>query len=344
MPPKKIKLKSSINAINSKSVSNKKKALPKLKAILANPYKPKFEPLVDNELSHLQELMFSEIKSSGISGRLFAKQNNIHLGLESCLRTIKNKNASCVIISQTIKPKFIINQIGYFAKQSNRNTPVFVVSDWETISEKLFGVKALIVVFPLNVTGDLGKWISKQTPPSIDCQKPGIEMEVDEPTLSAVTDNKKVDLSSLYLIKKSNGTRCFVPETVVKTERSFELETKDSKDAKDWTGDFISFTNDNENVEEPIDMHDIDEEFKRKQNKAIEVLQKIANKNKQAEDDYREKQTKKQMPSMSVKNTQEPVVEEWECDKYIPLEVHKIQPNPKRKPKKKRKNKNTKAN
>ncbi|XP_055849344.1 uncharacterized protein LOC129914228 [Episyrphus balteatus] len=338
MSSKKINLKNSVNAINAKSTAaGKKKALPKLKVILANPYKPKFEQLIDNELSQFKELISSEIKSSGTTGRLFVKQNNIQLGLGSSLRTIGNKKASCVIISHSIKPKFIIDQIGSFTRQSNKTVPVFIVEDWENICAKLFDVKALVSVFPLNVSGELGKWISNRTLtiPKVD-QKLNKVTEPIAESLPPDATEKRFNLESMYLTKPLNGKRSFIPDVVVKSE---PIPTNQEKD---WTGDFISFSNTKDENVEKMDMDEIDEEFNRKQDKALEALKRIANKIQKVDNEPKAitKSKEEKLKFSLQKKIDSKEDEEWENDKYVSLQVHKIQPNPNRKPKNKRKKKN----
>ncbi|XP_055904545.1 uncharacterized protein LOC129940282 [Eupeodes corollae] len=351
MGPKKINLKTSVSDVIAKTAVAKKKALPKLKVILANPYKPIYETLDDSELSQLNDIICSEIKSSGLPGNQFARQNKIKLGLGASLRAIKNKQASCVLVSRSIKPKFIIDQIGSFAKQTKCSVPVFVVDDCDKISTHLFLIRALVVVFPLNISGELGKWIAKRTLPSEENRISVIEKEPAKQALVAVKElEDKVNLNAIYLTKQSNGRRTFVPDVVVKPIQNNQ--------SKNWTGDFISFSNENgtdSNDEEAMDTDQIDEEFIRKQEKALMVLEKIAKSKQKVNVESTPKPQSKSKPNEDRsggqtvdKKVSDRVIihEEWENDpSYISLEVHKIQPNPNRKPKNKRnKNKNKNKN
>lgn len=194
---RKFNVKSSSIRSNTKKNSIKRRSLSKTKAVPPKPNK-----LSVIEASELKNLILCYISMSGMNSREYAKKTRISLGLQSSLRAISDNETSCVVISQSIKPKFIINQIIYFARQRNSKVPVYMAENLATISESIFGSKATVVAFPLIFADILSKWILKCNQPK---KKPSEKNKIKvspKKTTPKERNLNKFDLNCVYLRNK----------------------------------------------------------------------------------------------------------------------------------------------
>ncbi|XP_050318196.1 uncharacterized protein LOC126751732 [Bactrocera neohumeralis] len=303
---------------NTNKQKGKRKGLPKLKTILANPFQEKCPSLKDDELQKLVNLLKEVISKSGLKPQPFVTSRHIHLGLESSLRAINNLKCSCVLISRSIQPRILVRLIAQNVEAKNATVPVFVQNQLENVTKDVFGIKALCVVFPTvdemketNMDDSIIQWITahtKQLKPEIVKKKPKISKRKFQTKIPSIEDCKE--------------------PTVVEVQKLEYQNTTKSNDG------FISFT---EGME--VAKADSVEDEKH----LVAVLNKVAErvgKHATTEQDVEMKpvDTTQQMEEKRVDTFSDS--DDFLPDVYQPLTVHKIQPNPNRKPKKKKQKKN----
>uniref|UniRef100_W8BI32 Uncharacterized protein n=1 Tax=Ceratitis capitata TaxID=7213 RepID=W8BI32_CERCA len=306
----------SSNTIKTKESKGKRKALPKLKTILANPNKEKCPSLKEDELEHFGKLLLNAISKSGTKPMQFATTAHIHLGLESSLRAINNLKCSCVLLSRSIQPRFLVRLIARNVEAKNQAVPVFVLSQLEDFTKTVFGVGALALVLPTvtamrdaNMDTNLIKWAESQAKPV----KP-----------------MKVKFVPKLMKKKRKNFIFGDPE-----EKTTKLQKSDSEVVDNNWGEFISFSDVME-----IEKADSVEDEQHLNSALCKVVEGV-NKERVTFQDENVKSVKS-IPQVDVKYSSTPSSDsdDFLPEVYQPLTVHKIQPNPNKKPKKKRQKKN----
>ncbi|XP_017489093.1 PREDICTED: uncharacterized protein LOC108377347 [Rhagoletis zephyria] len=299
-----------------KETKGKRKGLPKLKTILANPNKDKCPALDDEELQQLQQLLSDAISNSNQRPQQFATSAHIRLGLESSLRAINNSKCSCVLLSLTIQPRFLVRLIARNVEAKDATVPVYVQSQLEEFTKDVFGIRALALVLPtleemrVSKLDTLIHWIESRTKRL----------------------NTKIARSIPKRIK-------LVRKTATKLEckalpNATEMITIENTN-KQWGGDFISFS----------DVMDVEKvNLAEDEQKLEDVLRKVAEKTKKPATSEHEEKSKHVIGTPNRNDESNDLTssdsDDFLPEMYKPLTVHKIQANPNKKPKKKRQKKN----
>ncbi|XP_037948836.1 uncharacterized protein LOC119680210, partial [Teleopsis dalmanni] len=309
----------------TKLVKNKQK--PKVKTILANPYKIVCPTLTDDDFNCFRKLLSDVVRKSEKQPLEYATEVHIKIGLESSLRAINNKQCSCVLISHSIKPRYLIGLITRNVEVHNDTAPVFVQVQLEEFILDLFGIKALSLVLPKDireVCEKLGSWINahKRLRKVKTIEEPKLIKKVRSKNNSNVHINSKESISQIDI-----------------TPVSMEVQQTQNT----LSEDFISLSNPKANFK--FDKLELNED---KDNLA-NALSKIAHikdhstaaadlKNDASETERSSGSFSTSSSSTST-NTFSSSELESEVDEFLgnyqPLTVHKIIPNPKRLNKKK---------
>ncbi|EDV53350.1 uncharacterized protein LOC6554321 [Drosophila erecta] len=307
----------SLASIKQKEVKGKKKVLPKLRNILANPYKQHSPLLSEEEVQQFRQILQNAVKNSGGETKSFATRFGIHLGLESSLRAINSRRFSCLLVSLSLRPAHLVRLMATSASVKMPTAPIYAQPKLEELTHEIFGVRALSLALPLDlksISADLEQWITarKRTP------KPAKQI---------------------------------APKTHKKSKRKPEIiqPSEDEKkpplpvaEKKDWGDDFISCFSDKPSVK--LDRVDVQVETQ----KLGHALSNLAMK-------AQSKKPKVEVKCNPVKEEKTPSVEPLELepdeDDFLPgdlqnyrhLTIHQVRPNPDKKPKKKRNKKATKS-
>ncbi|XP_060647047.1 uncharacterized protein LOC132785081 [Drosophila nasuta] len=308
----------SLSSIKQKEFKGKKKTLPKLRTILANPYKQHSPVLPENEVLTFRKIMKNAISCTQGPSKAFATKTHIHLGLESSLRAINGARFSCVFISLSIRPSHLLRLIATSAVVKVPTAPIYAQPKLEDLTEELFGIRSLILVLPLDLDGislELSKWVNahKKKPPAPP--------------------------QKIFPIARKSKPQVKLAETIeVVPQIAAPLKIE-----KEWSGDYISCMDGG-----ALKLHLVDAQVEAQQ--LDKALSNIAMKTQLIKVD-------EPIPNSSKKETIAEIVEHMQLDEtdddeflpaselsvYRPVTVHQIRPNPDKKPKKKR-NKKSKTN
>lgn len=331
----------SLAAIKQKEGKAKKNVLPKLRTILANPYKQhrlvnsnltfmfsklrqiiRFSPVLpDNEMLELQNILKTALNESEHTQKTFVTHHHIQLGLESSLRAINGRRFSCVFISLSLRPSHLVRLIATTAGVKAPTAPIYAQPKLEDLTHELFGVRALALVLPLDlnsISSKLAKWVDVRRKPLVQkCVK----------IFSPKTKKRKP-------IEQALKNTSLEPQATITTATG----------EKEWRGDYISCGNDGS-----IRISQLDAQTEAEQLSI--ALSKLGKKTEHKTKIVSVKSTKQEevtaLPSnesMEIDATEEIEDDEFlptELTNYQPLTQHQICSNPNKKPKKKR-NKNKK--
>ncbi|EDV93177.1 uncharacterized protein LOC122322350 [Drosophila grimshawi] len=307
----------SLADIKQKEKKGKKNVLPKLRTILANPYKQHIPVLPENEMLEFENILKAAITASEHTQKTFATNSHIQLGLDSSLRAINRSSFSCVFISLSMRPSHLVRLIATSAAIKIPTAPIYAQPKLEELTRELFGVRALTLVLPLDlnkISSELDKWISARKKAPVQKQK----------VLKAVKKRK----------------------AIVEELRKVEIQPQVAQPVasqKEWSGDYISCANDEAALK--LDQVDVQTE-KQQLGAALSNLMLKAQSTTKPE-------TENTQNSQAISETL-PTVEHMQVDKdvdefliaelsiYQPLTVHQIRANPDKKPKKKRNKKEKK--
>ncbi|KAH8311790.1 hypothetical protein KR044_008067 [Drosophila immigrans] len=315
----------SLASIKQKEIKGKKKVLPKLRTILANPYKQHSPLLPENEVTALREIIKTAIRSSNCPSKAFATKTNIHLGLESSLRAINGARFSCVIVSLSIRPSHLLRLIATSAAVKLPTAPIFAQPKLEELTEELFGVRSLIVVFPLVLDGisdELSKWVNAHK------KKP---LPQPPKTKKPLPQAKNVLAAPAKDAKKAKPQEKPTASTAVASPLQVE---------KEWSGDYISCMDGGE-----LTLHFADSQVEAQQLDA--ALSNLAMKAQPKKPDepgpnWLKSPSDEKVERMQLDETDEDeFLPASDLSNYRPVTVHQIRPNPDKKPKKKRNKKKT---
>ncbi|EDW23950.1 GL23877 [Drosophila persimilis] len=307
----------SLASIKKKEAKGKRKVLPKLRNILANPYKQHSPVLSDDEVVQFRQILLEAIKHSEHSVKTFATRHQIHLGLESSLRAINSRRFSCVFVSLTLRPSHIIRLIATSAAVKMPTAPIYAQPKLEELTFEIFGVRALSLVLPTDLAAvslDLEQWVKNR-------QKPAPQ---------------KIPPTVKSLKKRQAKVKGLQPEETAQKV----LEQPKVVAEKQWNDDYISWSSEKscvriDQIDTQVETHQLGAALS---NLAMRAKTKA----------HLEVESKSTIPDDSEENVEHMEVEAAEgtidedeflptnTQRYRPVSVHRTRPNPDKKPKKKR--------
>ncbi|XP_030370869.1 uncharacterized protein LOC115621380 [Scaptodrosophila lebanonensis] len=317
----------SLASIKEREAKGRKNALPKLRTVLANPYKQHCPVLQEDELNDFCAILKEAIGKSGGKPNTFATQAKIRLGLESSLRAINGRRFSCVFLSLSMRPSHLIRLIASSAAAKVQTAPIYAQPKLEELTEELFGVRALVLVLPTDLDSislGLAKWVEERRKPElvrnvIKANKPN-NPKRKKPTEQATVED-------------------LIPE--LRTKQT--IEVPEIKKPPAWSGDYIDCSDSTKKVR--LGLTDA-ETAQQKLQEALGCLAMKAeaeklNETKTVKTTASPPALKEPMPAMPMEVEDADEEDEFlPSNVYHPLTVHHIQSNPnKNKKHKKRRNK-----
>lgn len=278
--------------------------------------------LPENEISEFCSIVRTAITESNHPQKTFATKTHIHLGLESSLRAINGRRFSCVFVSLSLRPSHVIRLIASSVAAKVPTAPLYAQPKLEELTYELFGVRALILVLPLEldaISPKLTKWVTERQKPVKQQQRLAI---------LPAKPNKK-------------------PKKKVEAEESKEIPTKPSVFQveplqKEWTGDYISCS---DGAVLQLDQVDVHTETQQLGAALSNLVMKVQSTAEPVQKNTKTKEIIEKVPISDEGMEVEADEDEFlpaDLSDYRPLTVHQIRANPDKKPKKKRnKNKQT---
>ncbi|KAH8306432.1 hypothetical protein KR018_011448 [Drosophila ironensis] len=307
----------SLASIKEREAKGKKKCLPKLRTVLASPYKCHSPILAENEVSQFCQILKNAMQKSEGEAKTFATRNGIHLGLESSLRAINSKRFSCLLISLSLRPAHLIRLVATSASVKVPTAPIYAQPKLEDLTQEIFGIRAIAVTLPLNlrsISEELEQWIAarKRVPSALKITPPKAKKpKRQEPEVK--------------------------PE--VKESPKAKTEVKKAPPKQDWGDDFISCSGDQPSMR--LDQVDVQVETQQ----LGAALSKLGMKAKRKATETKIVEQKQSSPELEPMKVMEVDADESEDDLdflpkdlhiYRPLTVKQMQTKPNKKPKKKR--------
>ncbi|XP_017083288.2 uncharacterized protein LOC108116081 [Drosophila eugracilis] len=301
----------SLASIKQKESKGKKKCLPKLRTVLANPYKQHSPVLSTNDVIELREIFKKAIEKSGEERKSFATRFGIHLGLESSVRATNSRRFSCLLVSLSLRPAHLIRLITTSASVKVPTAPIYAQPKLEELTEEIFGVRALSLTLPLElkvISEELEQWVAarkRTAPTAIRIAPKTYKRAVKKPSIIRVTENEK------------NAVR---PVT----------------EKKDWGDDFISCSSDKPSIK--LDRADVQVETQKLGNALTNLAMKGKSKRLEVEEIKQKPAEKQKSPSLEPMDSS-PDEDDFlprNLQTYRPLTLQIIRPNPDKRPKKKR--------
>ncbi|KAH8293457.1 hypothetical protein KR054_000627 [Drosophila jambulina] len=309
----------SLASIKEREAKGKKKTLPKLRTVLANPYKQHSPVLTDDEVLEFRRILEKAKKRSEGGDKSFATRHGIHLGLESSLRAVNSQRFTCLLISLSLRPAHLIRLIATSASVKVPTAPIYAQPKLEELTQEIFGVRSLCLVLPLDLKGiseDLEQWVLAR------------RRAVPAKSITPVATKSQ----------RKRKEKATVPQTpLVEIKHQIPHEVPAAPEKEDWGGDFISWSSDKASIK--LDQVDVQVETQQL-GAALSHLAMKAKKESPKDDLKPEKREKS--PSVEPMEVEtEAVLDEDDflpsnLQTYRPLTVHQIRPNPDKKPKKKR--------
>ncbi|KAH8251544.1 hypothetical protein KR038_000910 [Drosophila bunnanda] len=314
----------SLAIIKQKEAKGKKKVLPKLRTVLANPYKQHSPVLKDDEVLEFRNILEKAKERSEEADKSFATRHGIHLGLESSLRAINSQRFSCLLISLSLRPAHLIRLIATSASAKVPTAPIYAQPKLEELTQEIFGVKSLCLVLPLDFKGiseDLERWVlarRRSVPPK------------SITPVAPKSQRKRTKKAAILQTSSEEMKRPIPPATPVAPEKH------------DWGDDFISCSSGKASIK--LDQVDVQVETQQLGAALSHLAMKA--KSKKSKDDQKPQKREKSPSVERMEVDAEAVVDEDDflpsnLQTYRPLTVHQIRPNPDKKPKKKRNKKQT---
>ncbi|KPU80696.1 uncharacterized protein Dana_GF27174 [Drosophila ananassae] len=311
----------SLSSIKQKETKGKKKTLPKLRTILANPYKNHSPLLSEDEVLQFSSIIKNSMKNCNDKTKAFPSRYGIHLGLESTLRAINSKRFSFMIVSLSLRPAHLIRLIATSASVKVPTAPIYAQPKLEDLTEDIFGIRATALTLPLDlktISEDLDKWV--------------IARKKDPPISKKIVSKTKKSTKTRK-VQDQKDKEC-------KESQKKENEVSTSPVKKEWDDDFISFSDEKTSIK--LDKIDIQVETKQLGAALSNLAMKARS---QAKNDVkfeipRKKEESPCIEPMEIQNEDEIDEDEFlpseNLSTYRPLTVQQICPNPNKKPKKKR--------
>ncbi|XP_017100012.2 uncharacterized protein [Drosophila bipectinata] len=320
----------SLASIKQKEAKGKKKMLPRLRTILANPYKNHSPLLTEDEVLQFSSIIKKAIKNCKDGTKTFPSRYGIHLGLESSLRAINSKRFSLLIVSLSLRPAHLIRLITTSASVKVPTAPIYAQPKLEDLTEDIFGIRATALTLPLDlktISEDLDQWVTaRKLDPPISIKKTS---KAQKCTKKMKTLEQK-DKESIEAEKKSQKKEPVVPKPV----------------EQEWDGDFISFSDDKATIK--LDRIDIQVETKQLGAALSNLAMKARSqaKNEAKVEKPMKKEESPDIEPMEIHEDEDEIEEDEflpsNLSTYQPLTVQQIRPNPNKKPKKKRNKKQKK--
>lgn len=277
--------------------------------------------LPENEILEFCSIVRTAINESNHPQKTFATKTHIHVGLESSLRAINGRRFSCVFVSLSLRPSHVIRLIASSVAAKVPTAPLYAQPKLEELTYELFGVRALILVLPLEldiISPKLTKWVNERQKPVKQQQRLAI---------LPAKPNKK-------------------PRKKVDAEISKEIPIKPSiapveSIQKEWSGDYISCS---DGAVLQLDQVDVHTETQQLGAALSNLVMKVQSTVEPAHKNTKTKEIIEKVPISDERMEEEADEDDFlatDLSDYRPLTVHQIRPNPDKKPKKKRnKNKN----
>ncbi|XP_017026850.1 uncharacterized protein [Drosophila kikkawai] len=306
----------SLSSIKEREAKGKKKVLPKLRTVLANPYKQHSPVLTDDEVLEFRQILEKAKKSSEETDKSFVTRHGIHLGLESSLRAINSQRFSCLLISLSLRPAHLIRLIATSASVKVPTAPIYAQPKLEELTQEIFGVRSISLALPLDLKGiseDLERWVNAR--------------KRSAPSPKTVTP----------IVTKSHRKRKEKATIPQKSSEELKPAIPAAPEKKDWGDDFISCSSDKASLK--LDQVDVQVETQQLGAALSHLAMKA--KGEQSKDDQKPEKREKSPSVEPMEVDTEAVVDEDDflpsnLHTYRPLTVHQIRPNPDKKPKKKR--------
>ncbi|KAH8256431.1 hypothetical protein KR032_007230 [Drosophila birchii] len=308
----------SLASMKEKEAKGKKKILPKLRTVLANPYKQHCPVLPNDEVLEFRKILEKAKIKSEVADKSFATRHGIHLGLESSLRAVNSQRFSCMFISLSLRPAHLIRLIATSASVKVPAAPVYAQPKLEELTEEIFGVRSLCLVLPLDLKGiseDLEQWVVARR---------------------RLVPAKTIPPIAIKSQRKRKEKAKTPPTSVVEIKLPIPPATPAAPEKKDWGDDFISCSTDKASIK--LDKVDVQVETQH----LGAALSQLAMKAKRKMSNDQKPEKREESPSVEPMEVDtEAVVDEDDflpsnLQTYRPLTVHQIRPNPDKKPKKKR--------
>lgn len=278
--------------------------------------------LPESEISEFCSILRTAITESNHPQKTFATKTHIYLGLESSLRAINGRRFSCVFVSLSLRPSHVIRLIASSVAAKVPTAPLYAQPKLEELTYELFGVRALILVLPLEldaISPKLTKWVTER-------QKP-------------VKQQQRLAILPAKPKKK--------PRKTVEAAESKEVPIKPSVAQvepiqKEWSGDYISCS---DGAVLELDQVDVHTETQQLGAALSNLVMKVQSTVEPVQKNAKTKEIIEKVPVSDERMEVEAEEDEFlaaDLSDYRPLTVHQIRPNPDKKPKKKRnKNKQT---
>ncbi|XP_034487425.1 uncharacterized protein LOC117791713 [Drosophila innubila] len=308
----------SLTSIKQKELKGKKNVLPKLRTILANPYKQHCPVLPDDEVTEFKNVLKKAISNSSYPLKAFPTQTHIHLGLESSLRAINGRRFSCVFVSLSVRPSHLIRLIATSAEVKVPTAPIYAQPKLEELTQELFGVRALTLVLPVDlysISPELANWVNARNRP--------VKQLVNQPK---------------SVMKKTPKKAPTIQES---KKGPIEQQVAAPMEQKEWSGDYISCLNG-----KVLNLDQGDAQAETQQlGEALSSMAMKAKSKTEVTENIERTQTIEAFPTtelMQVDTDEDEFLAASELSDYKPVTVHQIRPNPNKKPKKKRNKNKTK--
>lgn len=127
-------------------------------------------------MTHLRLILSNAITKSNLPAKEFARRCGIHLGLESTLRSIRNRETGCVLVSLNLRPGHLVSLISQNVYAKSPRVTTFAQPNLEKFTREVFGVNAVVISLPMDtdrrVCETLQDWIRDKR----DKYLPGVEM------------------------------------------------------------------------------------------------------------------------------------------------------------------------
>lgn len=278
--------------------------------------------LPESEISEFCSIVRTALNESKHPQKTFATKTHIHLGLESSLRAINGRRFSCVFVSLSLRPSHVIRLIASSVAAKVPTAPLYAQPKLEELTYELFGVRALILVLPLEldaISPKLTKWVTERQKPVKQQQRLAI---------LPAKPNKK---------PKKKGESVESKEVPIKPSVALVEPIQ-----KEWSGDYISCS---DGAVLELDQVDVHTETQQLGAALSNLVMKVQSTVEPVQKNTQTKEIIEKVPIADERMEVEAEEDEFlaaDLSDYRPLTVHQIRPNPDKKPKKKRnKNKQT---
>lgn len=206
---------------------------------------------------------------------MHSRQRLVSFGLRSSLRRIQNGHVKILLISNDLKPRYVVNQIILLTLSKNINVNILCVPKIHDLLKEIVGFACFGLTFENDLPPSMQKF-SNWSQKLIENEYPvpeelltnfikkseTIPMDLDLGESSIITGNDSVNFDKIYLKAESNEKRTFVPINALNLKPlSFEVQCL----AKDKS-DFISIDDNAEKIH-TTNLPNISKSFNQNKNK-----------------------------------------------------------------------------